>query len=207
MTLSGVDASSLQNPLCTDWRAIGRAGNVFAFLRASEGFTPDSAYVRHRDAARAAGLLTGAYSFWRPRHSPEVLVDTFFSVTGDDPWSLPPVLDLESEDKADTLPPAALLDHVSHGLELMEARSGSRPIVYVGPGFADKHLPPNHDLGSKASLWLAAYLPKPLLPKGWTEYLFWQWSGSARVPGYAGKADVSRYEGTLDELNSLAGGL
>lgn len=206
MTLHGVDVSSLQNPLSTDWMQIAKAGNVFAFVRASEGFTPDGAYIRHRDGARATGLLTGADSYWRPRHTPQVLTDAFFSVTGDDPWALPPVIDLESEDAPDKLSPAALLDHVSQGIELFADRSGSRPILYIGPSFADRYLPPDHDLATKADLWLAAYLPTPLLPRGWTEYLFWQWSGSARVPGYPGMADVSRYEGTVDSLCNLAGG-
>jgi lysozyme len=185
-----VDVSSHQRPSQTDWRAIAASGVGEVYIRACEGQDPDTTYQLHRDGARAAGLRVGAYTYWRPRHSARHLVNVFLDVIGDT-WDLPPVIDLEEEHApADQLPPTDLEHHVNTGLVELRLRTGCDPLLYTGPGFVASRLPADHQLG-RWGLWCAAYRPTLLLPRGWSSAVAWQWTGSGRVPGYPGPADVN----------------
>lgn len=200
-----VDVSANQPPHLTDWRAIAESGVRHAYLRACEGVVPDTAYQAHRDAARAAGVLVGAYVFWRPRHTAQQLVRTFLDIVGPEAgadWDLPPCIDLEAEDPADLLTPELLEHHVATGLTELRLRTGVEPLLYVGPGFVDAHLPADHRLG-QWPLWLAAYLDRPALPRGWSKALAWQWTGSGHVPGYPGPCDRSVWLIDQAELDAL----
>jgi len=200
-----VDLSSNQPPSKTDWAAIAASGHGHAFLRATEGVVPDSAFVAHRKAARAAGVLVGAYIFWRPRHSAyenvQALLDAAGTLAGTD-WDLPLVIDLEAEDKPDQLEKEDLEHHVSLGLTEIRVRTGVSPLLYTGPGFVGAHLPADHRLGQWA-LWNADYRDTPALPRGWTEAVARQYTGTGRVPGYPGNADVSVWLCSPEELRSL----
>jgi GH25 family lysozyme M1 (1,4-beta-N-acetylmuramidase) len=196
-----VDLSSHQDPRRTDWHAIAASGVREAYLRAAEGKDPDTAYQAHRDAARAAGVKVGAYSFWRPRHAAMRLVDVFLSVIGDD-WDLPPVIDLEAEAPVDLLTPELLEAHVDAGLVELQERAGVEPLLYAGPGFVAAHLPRGHQLG-RWGLWCAAYTSRLLLPRGWSTAVAWQWTGAGVVPGYPGPAGRSVWLGEVPSGESF----
>jgi GH25 family lysozyme M1 (1,4-beta-N-acetylmuramidase) len=203
-----VDLSSHQAPARTDWAAIAASGVRHAYLRACEGKDADTAYAAHRDAARAAGVLVGAYAFWRPRHSPELGVRALLDVAGAEAgsdWDLPLVIDLEAEAAADLLTPDLLERHVEAGLLELQARAGS-PLLYTGPGFVGAHLPRAHGLG-RWPLWCAAYTSRLLLPRGWSSAVAWQWTGSGVVPGYPGPADRSVWLLEQGELDALVAGV
>jgi lysozyme len=57
-------------------------------------------------------------------------------------------------------------------------------------------------------LWIADYGPRaaPRLPAGRTTYEIWQFSQTGSVPGIAGRVDLDRFGGSLDDLNALATG-
>jgi lysozyme len=183
-----VDLSSHQDPRRTDWHAIAASGVREAYLRACEGQTPDTAYQAHRDAARAAGVRTGAYIYWRPRHSARYLVQQLLDVIGD-AWDLPPCIDLEEQHAPEDVPPPDDLEHhVATGLTELRLRTGVDPALYTGPGFVASKLPTDHRLGQWL-LWVAAYTERLILPRGWSKAIAWQWTGTGRVPGYPGDAD------------------
>jgi hypothetical protein len=54
-------------------------------------------------------------------------------------------------------------------------------------------------------LWIASYTTasRPLMP-AWSRWTFWQYSAASRVPGIAGLADMSRFNGTMEDLRKLA---
>lgn len=200
-----VDLSSHQAPGKVDWEAIRSSGVRHAYLRCAEGKDADSAYKAHRYAARQAGLLVGAYTFWRPRHSYALLVDAFCAFAGrraGTDWDLPPVVDLESEDAPDQLLPADLEHHVNSGMVEIRMRTGVDPILYCGPGFVASKLPADHQLG-RWGLWCAAYTDRLILPRGWSSAIAWQWTGTGAVPGYPGPADRSVWMIDEDEIAAL----
>ena len=41
------------------------------------------------------------------------------------------------------------------------------------------------------------------MPKGWNGYTFWQFTDSGSIAGVSGPVDLSRFEGTVEELERL----
>lgn len=61
----GVDVSHWQGRV--DWDAMKKSGNTFAIARISDGLAfPDTEFDRNWPAMKAAGLIRGAYQFFRP---------------------------------------------------------------------------------------------------------------------------------------------
>jgi GH25 family lysozyme M1 (1,4-beta-N-acetylmuramidase) len=61
----GIDVSHYQPAI--DWETLVRAGFQYCFIKATEGSASvDKSFARHWPDARKAGLIRGAYHFFRP---------------------------------------------------------------------------------------------------------------------------------------------
>src|SRR5689334_4272820 len=68
-TLRGVDVSIYQGNVA--WKKVRAAGRRFAFARVSDGVNhPDSKFGQNWRGMKRAGLVRGAYQFFRPSQSP-----------------------------------------------------------------------------------------------------------------------------------------
>ncbi len=93
-TTAGIDVSYHQDTI--DWRRVRRADVRFAFIRVSDGLTvEDPRFGPNWDGARKAGILRGAYQFFRPEESANAQADLLIAAIARDPGELPPVLDVE----------------------------------------------------------------------------------------------------------------
>ena len=93
----GLDVSSAQGPI--DFVKVKDAGFDFVIVKLTDGLSRDASGIANAKAARAAGLLIGAYHYWHPtRNAPEdeanAFADAIDAVGGVD---LPPALDWEIE--------------------------------------------------------------------------------------------------------------
>lgn len=198
----GVDVSRHQNEAQPnqhmDWQALLAAGKKFVFIRATLGTTGiDPYFVLNWRAARAAGILTGAYHYLIHNLDGRKQADNFLKVLGGDMGELPPVLDLEprAADKGLINPSVCLLNAMAW-LERVEAVSGKRPLVYTNSA-ALSQMVTNRKPLAEYPLWMAAYtaytqagiLPPATPP--WSGYVCWQYSGDGRVPGVAGAIDLN----------------
>ena len=80
----GVDVSTFQGNI--NWARLV-AGNVkFVFVRAKYGTFDDARFRANWSGAKAAGLLRGAYLFYRPENdaSPIVQAESFVNILGGD---------------------------------------------------------------------------------------------------------------------------
>jgi len=68
----GIDYAGVDDNPVPDFRKVREAGFSFVYIRAAHGATPDPTYRRDAAAARAAGLLVGAYGIirWPVRDTP-----------------------------------------------------------------------------------------------------------------------------------------
>ncbi|MDU5945774.1 MAG: glycoside hydrolase family 25 protein, partial [Paenibacillus macerans] len=148
----GIDVSHHNGTV--DWAKVAADGISFVFLKASEGKTfVDSTFKNHAKAARAAGLLVGAYHFvnatstgaaeLEARH----FANTIQGVTLD----LPPVMDYENNPGG--LGRSQINDVAETFLFELERLTGKRPIVYTGNSFASNFSP----LLGAYPLWIARY--------------------------------------------------
>ena len=154
--------------------------------------------------AHAAGLIRTAYHFAHPSISASAQAAYFVAtVRAAGGWNasstLPLMLDLEDADK---LGPAAVWAWVQAFCADVKALTGKDVLMYTGYYFwRDSVGNPSDSLGTP--LWVAAYIPKPLIPSAWRNYTFWQYTDKASVPGIAGGVDGDYFNGDKAALEAM----
>ena len=204
-TVTGIDVSYYQGDI--DWSAVAGDGVEFAFVRVSDGTTfPDPNFAGYWSGSRAAGIVHGAYQFFRPAEDPIAQADLLLSTMGAmQPDDLPPVIDVEvngglsSDDVA-----AAVRQWVDH----VQAAIGRAPIVYTGKYFWDDSVDAT-DLGT-LPLWHAQYTDAscPDISSTWSNWAFWQYTSTGTIDGISGDGtvDVDVWNGDRAALDAFLGG-
>jgi GH25 family lysozyme M1 (1,4-beta-N-acetylmuramidase)/LysM repeat protein len=212
-TVPGIDVSYWDAGI--DWPKVRATGQRFVFVKATEAITyKDPTFDDNWFGAKSAGLLRGAYHFFRCNRDAKKQADFFIDYVKsfNDLGELPPVLDLETDDgqRRDKIVPA-----VKIWLDRVEAAFDKKPIIYSGQYFLQDYLseagggPPAW--AKDYMLWLAQYpnqyIPgtQPFLPRGWFQWTFWQYSEKGRVNGINADVDLNLFNGTLEELYKFAG--
>ncbi len=205
--VSGIDVSRYQTSV--DWNTVAGAGIKFVFIKATQGKTlVDPSFTSHWTGAGSAGILRGAYHFFRPDVSPQDQADTFLAVLGGagNP-ELAPVLDLElrkldGTDAWDAVPQAQRTALAVQWLTAVEQGLGRKPIVYLSPSFAAEKLGGAAEL-APYPLWIAHYTtrPAPRVPPAWQDWTFWQYTENGTIAGIAGNVDVDLFNGTFESLS------
>lgn len=202
----GIDVSHWQSQV--DWVAVRNAGIAFAFIKATEQANHvDRRFQENWAGAKAAGVLRGAYHFFRPGVDAKDQARHFATTVGElEARDLPPVLDLEVRDGVSN---ETLVKGVHTWLQEVERLTGRRPIIYTGPSFWDTHIaeggnPP--PWSQHYSLWIANYqVPKPFLPAGFLTWTFWQFTEKGQIPGVDGNVDMNWFNGSQDDLFDFLG--
>src|SRR5215467_14678034 len=65
--VNGIDVSHFQGSI--DWEEVAAQGIGFAFVKATDGLGTDPAFATNWSGANQAGILRGAYHFFRPKLS------------------------------------------------------------------------------------------------------------------------------------------
>jgi lysozyme len=201
--VAGVDVSTYQPAI--DWSKVAEAGQRFAIVKATEGFTWTSPrFVEQVTGAKAAGLLVGAYHFFRSTSAAVDQMKHFLDTVGalGFPLDLPLALDVE-EAIHDHEAAMSMAASVRVALDELVRLTGRRPLLYISPSYAAAL--PDQGFADVADLWIAHYdVRAPKLPPGFKEWKLWQFSGSATIPGI-GKGDANVFAGDLEALRSWAG--
>jgi len=167
-----------------------------------DGLKIEPIYTR----AKGAGLLVGAYHYFRTTSDPQAQVRRFYqkATSLELGVDLPLVLDVESAVDLTNTGPSLYAHDVREALEELAGLLGRAPILYGSPGFLDQL--PDVRLDEVSKLWVAHYgVTAPRLPRGFAEWIFWQWSGSSVIPG-VGSADANYFSGDLEALKAFAAG-
>ncbi len=131
----GVDVSHHQGQI--DWDRVRRDGIEFAYLKATEGSSfVDPRFVTNAREAAGAGLRVGGYHYFT-LCSPGAPQAEHFATTlaaAGEKLRMPPVVDLELIGNcADPPPREDLVAQVRGFLDVVEARTGRRVVVYTHP--------------------------------------------------------------------------
>jgi len=194
----GVDVSKYQKDI--NWQKV-RANEIsFAFLKATEGASlQDVSFKKNWKQARQAGILCGAYHFYRPHLKPEVQARNFISLVKLQPGDLPPVLDVEVKGRKSK---EQLCKDVQVWLRQVEQAYGIKPIIYTNYNFYNENLTGHFD---DYHLWIARYeAPKLQLQR--TDKLklaFWQHTDGGAIDGIVGAVDCNVFYGSMRELKSV----
>jgi GH25 family lysozyme M1 (1,4-beta-N-acetylmuramidase)/LysM repeat protein len=211
-TVPGIDVSYWDAGI--DWPKVRATGQRFVFVKATESTShKDPTFDDNWFGAKSAGLLRGAYHFFRANTDPKKQADNFIDYVKsfNDDGELPPVLDLETHDGQRR---EKIIDAAKTWLDRVEAAFEKKPIIYSGKYFLQDYFsvanggPPMW--AKDYPLWLAqypnVYVPgmQPALPRGWFKWTFWQYSEKGRVNGINADVDLNVFNGTLEELYRFA---
>lgn len=212
-TVPGIDVSYWNAGI--DWPKVRAAGQRYVFAKATEAdYYADPTFDDNWRGAKAAGLLRGAYHFFRAnvdaRKQANKFIDYVRSMNDD--GELPPVLDLETHDNQVK---DKIISRAKTWLDLVEEAFHRKPIIYSGKFFLQDHFseagggPPAW--AKDHPLWLAQYPNQyapgmlPTLPRGWFRWTFWQYSEKGRVNGINANVDLNLFNGSLQALYEFAG--
>ena len=212
-TVPGIDVSYWNSGI--DWPKVRATGQRYVFAKASEADSyKDPTLDDNWVGAKSAGVLRGAYHFFRcgvdPERQAKNYIDYLKSLNDD--GELPPVLDLEV---SDGVPNHKIIPSVKTWLDLVEAAFGKKPIIYSGFYFLKDSFsvagggPPSW--AKDYPLWIAQYPNQyvdgmsPSLPPGWFKWTFWQYSEKGKINGINANVDLNVFNGSLEELYKFAG--
>lgn len=194
-TVQGVDVSRYQRQI--DWEQLyEEAGVQFAFIKATEGSNYEDPYFDYNwKTARKAGLLRGAYHFYRAEQSPLWQAKQFIKTVNLRKGDLPPVLDVENVDKVDK---ARLIKDLTVWLQTVEEHYKIRPIIYASLDLYQRHL---HHAFPDHLVWIARYSRRqPPLQLDW---YFWQYSDEMELSGIEGYVDGNVFVGSYRQLRNI----
>jgi len=200
--VNGVDVSHWDGAI--DWAKVKAGGIDFAIMKATETTDfVDATFATNWKAAADAGVIRGAYHFFRSNIDGVAQADFFLKTIGPSlDGDLPPTLDLETLDGASaTVAGQAALAFLAR----VQQVTGRTPIVYTSASFLSSiNSPPGF---SAYTLWVANWqVTCPKIPSPpWSDWTIWQSSSTTTVPGINVKVDYNQFNGTLDDLQTLAG--
>lgn len=177
-----------------DFNAVRASGIKGIIHKATEGTGfVDKRYAARRQAARDAGLLWGAYHFATAANAASQAKHYLKTSQWDERTLL--CLDWEPYG-ANTMSLASAKEF----LRIVYEETGQRPVIYSGNLIKEKG---NGDpFLTKHRLWLAQYSKTPQLPRGFSNYWLWQysgdgWGGHGTVPGITTRGiDVNTFAGS-----------
>lgn len=188
--MNGIDVSHWQDPSKIDYNAIAEQGYEWVIARAAYGVKPDDTFFEHIAKAKEAGLLTGAYSFYRQSQDTEEQLNIFESQINQANLDIAPVLDLEwNTDYDGPVSPTLFDTEARYIMERLREEYGEC-MAYLAPGFYQTIKEPEWLLDFP--WWVAHYTsdPSPWCPfKDWS---IWQYTGEGSVAGYSGDLDLNK---------------
>ena len=193
----GIDVSHYQRKI--DWPKVAAQDIHFAFVKASEGQSmQDTVFCKNWDEMRTAGILRGAYHFFRPSVPAALQASNFLATVDLQHGDLPPVLDVEV---TDGYPAEQVAQGVKDWLAIVEDAYMVKPIIYSNQKFFNKYLA-KHLAGYP--VWVARYtnLWTPEISDG-NSWSFWQYGNRGRLHGIAGDVDFNVFNGSLTNLENL----
>ena len=166
----------------------------FVYIKSTEGTTIRNRYfLKDYMDAHKQGIHVGAYHFFSLKTPATEQANYFVNHTLIRKSDFPPVLDVEPSDAQieRTGGGEVLLKRVRQWLELVERRTGKRPILYVNQMFINKYMGNADDIKQRYNVWIARYGEyKPDV-----KLVYWQLTPEGRVDGITGPVDINVFNG------------
>ena len=218
----GVDVSVYEPNI--NWRALRAQGFKFALIRATSSTSyVDPKFTEHWAGARAEGILRGAYHYLFAGQDARKQADSFIATVGDDKGELPPIVDLEDKFN-ENVSNNKIISTCKEFMDIIEKAFDRKPMIYSRKTYLEPRVSASGKAPSWAmdyDLWIAQYpfefnpssMPNvnmPKQPKGWKDWIFWQYSETAIVDGVTDeinrptRVDLNWFHGTEAELFKFA---
>jgi lysozyme len=166
----------------------------FVYIKSTEGTTIRNRYfMSDYMKAKQHGIHVGAYHFFSLKSSAQAQAIYFVNHTLFRKGDFPPVLDVEPTDAqikkigGDDV----LMQRIRTFMEIVEKRTGMRPILYISQNFINNHMNNAADIKQKYNVWIARY--GQYRPD--VRLLYWQLCPDGKVSGITGDVDINVFNG------------
>lgn len=173
----------------------------FMYIKATQSTTILNRYFRQDYLqAKRHKIHVGAYHFFSLSTTPQAQADYFLKHAIIGLSDFPPVLDVEpTETQIAQIGDDELMRRIRVWLEMVERRTGKRPILYVNQNFIFKHMTKATDIKQKYNVWIARYGEyKPDV-----KLAFWQLSSTGKVKGITGDVDINVFNGYQGQFSEF----
>ncbi|MEU4478109.1 GH25 family lysozyme [Micromonospora sp. NPDC023966] len=212
-TVRGIDVSSHDHNLGPiDWPAVATNGYKFAYIKSTEGQTYRNPYfAEDYAAAKAAGLLVGAYHFARPDGRDPITEANFFvdnAQFAKDSQTLVPMVDIEwpywsGAPTCYGLTTTEMSSWIKSFTDQVKSRIGRPVMIYTNTNYWNPCTGNNATFGANP-LDIAGYTTtRPPLPAGWTTETIWQYAPGD--PSQPGNYSQNVFNGDYAALTRLTG--
>jgi len=199
--IHGVDVSYAQGHV--DWQKV-RAVNedsvriTFAFIKATEGLLLVDPYFQRnwREAAKA-GIVCGAYHYFKPSKNGAAQAKFFLQVAKTEKGDLPMVVDVEELNR---ISPDQMRKQLKDYVSYIEKHTKVKPIIYSGMSFYTDYLKGYFD---DYQLWVANYDQAETKISGGKQWVMWQHSDKANVTGINHVVDFDAFYGDSTQFQQL----
>ena len=195
----GIDVSEYQGKI--SWSYVDTLEKKhplhYVFIRATVGRDrKDRKFEENWLGAKENKMIRGAYHYYRPNENSLEQAKLFIKTVTLQKGDLPPVLDIEKLPNNQSI--ANLKLGLKRWLHAVESHYGVKPIIYSGESYYDDFL--KEEFGDYL-FWIANYnFYREEIAEDW---LFWQFTEKASVPGIKGNVDVNIYNGDLQQLQFI----
>ena len=191
--VAGIDVSKHNGDI--DYKQVAADNYQFVFIEASEGKTyRDDAFERNYRGAREAGLMVGAYHFFRKNRTGREQADNFLSVIKGKTLNLPLVIDLEDDwGNGATTSRQTAIERVIEMIDILDDNGYSVMIYTNGDGYEKYY----KNMLVDCDLWLCSFTSPDLLPD--MPHRIQQYNHEGTVAGVDGKVDLNVFRGSKRE--------
>ena len=193
--VAGIDVSKHNGKI--DFEKVAADDYQFVFIKASEGKTyQDEAFERNYQGARDAGLMVGAYHFFRKNRTGEEQAANLLGVIKGKPLDLPLVIDLEDDwGNGATTSRETALQRVLEMISILSGK-GYDVMIYTNLDGYEKYY---KGMMGDYDLWLCSFTSPDMLKD--KPHRFQQFSHEGEVDGMKGKVDLNVWRGSKKEWN------
>lgn len=166
----------------------------FIYLKATEGTTIQNRYfATDYHQAHRHHIKVGAYHFFSLKTTAADQARHFLKYAVVRPDDLPPVLDVEPTDAQieQIGGDEVLMQRIRQFMQIVEQRTGKRPILYVNQMFIRNHMQNAQDIKEHYNVWIARY--GQYRPD--VKLVFWQLCPDGKVNGITGPVDINVFNG------------
>ena len=200
-SIHGIDVSSYQGRI--DWQLVKDMSedNVhvsFAYIKATEGIIQiDPYFQRNWREGPKAGIICGAYHYFRPEMSGKWQAVFFLQNVKNERGDLPLAVDIE---ELDGVEPEKMRTELTLFLKYVSLKTKAKPIIYSGLKFYQANLTGYFD---DYDFWLAHYYEPDLEVGKTVKWRFWQHNDKAKVNGINHVVDFDVFKGDSAAFKKL----
>lgn len=189
----GIDVSNHNGNI--DWQQVAQDGYKFAYIKASEGRGHrDNSFRRNATQARQAGLLVGAYHFFRKNRSGLEQAKNFVRAVEGVKLDLPLVIDIEDWDNDRWQNENDVQQRFADMIQALQQQNKQVMIYTNGDGY-NKYYKPRY---THLDLWLCSFKSPDKLSQT-HRHRIQQYSHWGEVKGVSGDVDLNVFMGSLQQ--------